>query len=471
MLERITLIITMLRSGKAPVNRLELATAEVAAYIPQEKTTVLREVYKVAREEERFKLGAVDASHKVFIEKRDDSQFTDDSSPSVRSSSTTIIDGLPRPLCNTIRMPQRSKSAMNIHSLEMTASKSPVRGTRRLSDYEVQEDTDRDDVSQHKRQKTGRTDEHSLLVPSETMNMTQDQQRLPGPHNNMVEMYPPLYYFHQNVASDQQQMMYQFQANQQPPQMNNLPQSHMTNIKFHVRQPSNSEVITKTEPMDNHNDQIEQQQQQQQQHQQQQSMQSQPFYIWPSDYPLPSYPSTAYTIQHDQQHEQKSQTHSLQQSHDHSQTENQLHHQYSAPPNNLSVFDALRPHFNHTHQQEQQNHHLPLPMTTSSSAATLPLPSAVPFAPVAPSVSNMRQTPQRGGKTHYNHSSPYLPTPLRFGMTPGSIGRYPAGHLTFSEFLNSPLSHAPRDADGEDDRDDSPQEPEDDTGSPKAGGA
>ncbi|OLL26951.1 hypothetical protein NEOLI_000742 [Neolecta irregularis DAH-3] len=65
--ERISLLLRMLRCGKVPVNRLELATAEVAAYIPPDKTNLLREIYRVAREEERLRIGEIDPSTKTLL--------------------------------------------------------------------------------------------------------------------------------------------------------------------------------------------------------------------------------------------------------------------------------------------------------------------------------------------------------------------------------------------------------------------
>ncbi|CCG82389.1 Ydr124wp-like protein [Taphrina deformans PYCC 5710] len=66
-IERITLLMTMLRCGKVPTNRLELATAEVAAFIPPDKINLLREIYRVGREEERFRCHEIPAETKIFV--------------------------------------------------------------------------------------------------------------------------------------------------------------------------------------------------------------------------------------------------------------------------------------------------------------------------------------------------------------------------------------------------------------------
>lgn len=65
--ERITLLMTMLRCGKVPTNRLELATAEVAAFIPPDKINLLREVYRVGREEERYRCREIPGETRIFV--------------------------------------------------------------------------------------------------------------------------------------------------------------------------------------------------------------------------------------------------------------------------------------------------------------------------------------------------------------------------------------------------------------------
>lgn len=65
--ERITLLMIMLRCGRVLTNRLELATAEVAAFIPPDKINLLREIYRVAREEERFRCNEIPADTRIFV--------------------------------------------------------------------------------------------------------------------------------------------------------------------------------------------------------------------------------------------------------------------------------------------------------------------------------------------------------------------------------------------------------------------
>jgi hypothetical protein len=54
MLERLTLLLTMLRSRKVPISKLEAATTEVMVQIPTERIPLLDEIYRVAKQEERY---------------------------------------------------------------------------------------------------------------------------------------------------------------------------------------------------------------------------------------------------------------------------------------------------------------------------------------------------------------------------------------------------------------------------------
>jgi hypothetical protein len=48
-------MLAVLGAGKVPVGRLELASAEMAAFIPPDKMDVLKDIYTVAKEEERLR--------------------------------------------------------------------------------------------------------------------------------------------------------------------------------------------------------------------------------------------------------------------------------------------------------------------------------------------------------------------------------------------------------------------------------
>lgn len=48
-------MLALLGAGKVPVGRLELASAEMAAFIPPDKMDILRDIYAVAKEEERLR--------------------------------------------------------------------------------------------------------------------------------------------------------------------------------------------------------------------------------------------------------------------------------------------------------------------------------------------------------------------------------------------------------------------------------
>ena len=80
--ERITLLMTMLRCGKVATNRLELATAEVAAFIPPDKINLLREIYRVGREEERYKAREIPADTRIFVSSTAYIGNCDEASPS-----------------------------------------------------------------------------------------------------------------------------------------------------------------------------------------------------------------------------------------------------------------------------------------------------------------------------------------------------------------------------------------------------
>ncbi|MBW0475824.1 hypothetical protein O181_015539 [Austropuccinia psidii MF-1] len=53
--ERMRLMLAVLGAGRVPVGRLELASAEIAAFIPPDKMAILSDIYKVAKEEERLR--------------------------------------------------------------------------------------------------------------------------------------------------------------------------------------------------------------------------------------------------------------------------------------------------------------------------------------------------------------------------------------------------------------------------------
>ncbi|KAI8456836.1 hypothetical protein BY996DRAFT_6412059 [Phakopsora pachyrhizi] len=53
--ERIELMVSVLGAGKVSVGKLELASAEIQAFIPAEKMAILDDIYKVAKEEERLR--------------------------------------------------------------------------------------------------------------------------------------------------------------------------------------------------------------------------------------------------------------------------------------------------------------------------------------------------------------------------------------------------------------------------------
>ena len=108
--ERITLLMTMLRCGKVPTNRLELATAEVAAFIPPDKTNLLREIYRVGREDERFRNREISAETRVYVASTALISSIDD----IASPSTGPTSGVtPRTVAEVQLTSQRSTSGSN----------------------------------------------------------------------------------------------------------------------------------------------------------------------------------------------------------------------------------------------------------------------------------------------------------------------------------------------------------------------
>ncbi|ORY87894.1 hypothetical protein BCR37DRAFT_390402 [Protomyces lactucae-debilis] len=84
--ERISLLMTMLRFGKVPVSRLELATAETVALIPVDKIGMLREIYRVAKEEELVKAGELPSDHRIYVTTNVGSHASLDMEPTVQSN-------------------------------------------------------------------------------------------------------------------------------------------------------------------------------------------------------------------------------------------------------------------------------------------------------------------------------------------------------------------------------------------------
>lgn len=58
-IERLTLLLTMLRYEKIEISKLEQATSEVMVQIPKERIPLLEEIYRVAKQEERLRRGEI----------------------------------------------------------------------------------------------------------------------------------------------------------------------------------------------------------------------------------------------------------------------------------------------------------------------------------------------------------------------------------------------------------------------------
>jgi hypothetical protein len=338
---------TLLRCQRVPIERLQLATAEVAAFIPADKTHLLREIYRVSREEERYRLGEIPGSSKVYVASSADLSPHSDEVPSPiypeplramsHSSSTTGISQLGIP--QSQRPPSRPRSAQPSFSVE-DLHNNPF---------------NTNSMPAAKRQKTA-----SPTAPG-------------GQH---VMHYPEMY----------QQQYYQLQMGQPQPQ--------------HTLSHSQSQLLYPTHNGQNfryHQQEVKSAPPGQQQ-----------FYVFPPDFPSPP-PSGGFhtTFPHD------------------SASQNTSHAQH---PASQSSSGTSAPHpYGAAYVAAQQ--------LSSLRETNLPPPSG-PLPEPQP-------TPQHTSTSHFLNprSSPYLPTPLRAAGVPGSVSAGP--NVSFSEFLNSPMTAGP----------------------------
>ena len=111
---------TLLRCRRVPIERLQLATAEAAAYIQADKMHLLKEIYRVAREEERFRNGDILGSTKIYVASSAEiSPASDEGAPSplyqdtvrTASHSSTSAVGSQLGIPQIQRPPSRPRSA------------------------------------------------------------------------------------------------------------------------------------------------------------------------------------------------------------------------------------------------------------------------------------------------------------------------------------------------------------------------
>jgi hypothetical protein len=342
---------TLLRCGRVPVERLQLATAEVAAFIPAEKTHLLKEIYRVAREEERYRKGEIAASTKIYV-------------ASSAEISPVSDEGVPSPYYpEPHRAMSYSSSSAGVSQLGIPQMQRPPSRPRSAQPSFPMEDLQSNPLNPNsmppaKRQKT--------ISPQ--ANQTQHEIA-----------YPDMY----------QQQYYHFQMNGQQQQPNTVAHSqsqllyptHGQNLRY---QPE----IKSAPPGQQH------------------------FFIFPPDFPSPP-PSSGFhtTFPHDQQPPTSHSQHQSQQT----STNHSAPHSFGAAYVAAQQLSSLR----ETTLQ-----------TASSSGNSLPEP---------------QPTPQHSSTSNHflnTRSSPYLPTPLRAAGIPGT-GVSNGPNVSFSEFLNSPMTAGP----------------------------
>ena len=129
--ERHALLLTILRSPKVQVARLQLATAEVVALIKADKVSLLMDVYRIAREEEKMREAKVDTNTPMTV-----GVSTLDGWSDAEQGPTT--DGLhltrsvsPEPTETKVGIPARKRSLAQ--TMSRSASTSAVNSNKRRS--------------------------------------------------------------------------------------------------------------------------------------------------------------------------------------------------------------------------------------------------------------------------------------------------------------------------------------------------
>jgi len=361
MLERITLLMTLLRCGRIPVERLQLATAEVAAFIPPEKMHLLREIYRVGREEEKYRLGEIPGSTTIMV-------------ASSAEISPASDEGAPSPLYPE---PVRAMSQTGVSQLGIPQMQRPPSRPR-----SAQPSFPMDELQNNPFNPNGN--------PPAKRQKTSSPQ---GPQGQHVMHYPDMY---------QQQQYYNFQlTGQHHPHQHPHPQQQphqLTHSQSQLLYPTHGGQNLRYQP------EIKSAPPGQQQ-----------FFVFPPDFPSPP-PSGGFHTQFPHDHHQQ-------------------------PPTS---------HAQHQQPQPQQPNH-PAPFGAAAYAAAQQLSSLRETNSLQPPSSSGSQlpepqpTPQHASTSaHFlnTRSSPYLPTPLRAAGVPGT-GVAAGPNVSFSEFLNSPMTAGP----------------------------
>jgi hypothetical protein len=135
--ERHLLLLTILRSERIQVARLQLATAEVVALIRADRVSLLMDVYRIAREEEKMREAGVDMDTPMTVGvsstdgwSEDDQAATSDAGRS-NSPAEDEEDRIPggRTLTASKKRPAASALARSASTSSMRAAKRPAHAT------------------------------------------------------------------------------------------------------------------------------------------------------------------------------------------------------------------------------------------------------------------------------------------------------------------------------------------------------
>ena len=348
---------TLLRCGRVSVERLQLATAEVAAFIPAEKTHLLREIYKVAREEEKFRNGEIPAYTKIYV-------------ASSAEISPVSPEGAPSPhYPQPVRALSHSSSA-GISQLGLPQMQRPPSRPRSAQPSIPVDDLQTNPFNQ------------SPLPPAKRQKTTSPQA-----HQTQHVNYPDMY----------QQQYYPFAA-----------MGHQTSGPHTPHQPTHPATHSQSQllyPTHGHHLRY------------QPEIKSAPpgqqnFFVFPPDFPSPP-PTGGFhtTFPHDAPSQ-------------HPATSHPSAHEGPHPPSFGAAYVAAQ-------------------QLSSLRDTSLQTPSSA-SGPIG-ALAEPQPTPQHTStSTHFanTRSSPYLPTPLRAAGLPG-VGGTNAPNVSFSEFLNSPMTTGP----------------------------
>ena len=347
---------TLLRCQRVPIERLQLATAECAAYIPGDKTHLLREIYRVAREEERYRLGEISATAKIYV-------------ASSAELSPHGSDEVPSPIYPEPTRSGSQSSAGGVSQLVIPQMQRPPSRPRSAQPAFPVNELNNNPFSQN------------AMPPSKRQKTASPQSQ---PTQQHIINYPHMY--------DQQYYPFPVTGQQQPQQQHTLTHSQSQLLyPTHGSRNLHYQPEVKSAPPG-----------------------QQQFYVFPPDFPSPP-PSGGFhtTFPHDAPQP----TSHAPQNHGNTTPNTTAPHPFGPAYVAAQQLSSLR---------ETTNLHPPPPPSNS--------------------IPDPQPTPQHASTSNHflgTRSSPYLPTPLRAAGVPGSAMSTTGPNVSFSEFLNSPMTTGP----------------------------